>query len=369
MRCTPTELVAHDTVVRELLRPLLRYLAVPGATEIVVNRPQEVYLEVGAAWQRHIAPDLTRDLLMALATAIATYSEQDIGPHKPLLSAMLPDGERVQIILPPAVERGTLSFSIRRPSAWIKTLKEYEEEDFLTRYVWARPAAMDTRAADLDPLERQLMQYLDQRQLGAFIHAAVRAKKNIAVVGATGSGKTTLMKSICQSIPEDERLMTIEDVRELSLPHHGNRVHLLYAKGGQGVATVTPSELIAATLRMKPDRVLLAELRGAEAFDFLKLLTTGHSGSITSYHAESCALAAERYVLMCHEHEQARMYEAQTLKRLVALTLDVILHVVAHNRYDTDGQPTHKDRYVAEVHYDPIAKLVARFGDATVVRA
>jgi len=197
----------------------------------------------------------------------------------------------------------------------------------------------------------------------------VLAKKNIAVVGDTGSGKTTLMKSICQSIPEQERLITIEDVRELLLPQHGNRVHLLYAKGGHGTATVTPSELIASTLRMKPDRVLLAELRGGEAFDFLKLLTTGHSGSITSYHAESCALAAERFVFMCKEHEQAAAYDVPTLKRLVALTIDVILHVVARNHDDGAGRPLHKERYVAEVHYDPIAKLVARFGEATLVRA
>jgi len=369
MNCSPTDLLAHDTMVRELLRPLLTYLARPGVTEIVVNRPKEVYIELGATWQRHLAPDVTLDLLTSLATAIATSTEQSIGPHHPILSAMLPDGERVQIVLPPAVELGTISVSIRRPNAWIKSLDEYEAEGAFSRYVWARSAAMDDRACELDPVERQLVDYLTTRQLSWFIHAAVVAKKNIAVVGDTGSGKTTLMKSICQSIPQEERLITIEDVRELLLPQHGNRVHLLYAKGGQGTATVTPSELIASTLRMKPDRVLLAELRGGEAFDFLKLLTTGHSGSITSYHAESCALAAERYVFMCKEHEQAAAYDVPTLKRLVALTIDVILHVVAHNQYDDEGRPLKKERYVAEVHYDPIAKLVARFGEATLVRA
>jgi len=368
MNCIPTDLLAHDTMVRELLRPLLRYLALPGATEIVVNRPQEVYIEVGAAWQHHLTPDLTLDRLTALATAIATATEQEIGPHHPILSAMLPDGERVQIVLPPAVELGTISISIRRPSAWIKTLDEYDAEGAFSRYVWAKAATLDRRAAELDSIERQLVQYLTHRQLDLFIRAAVLAKKNIAVVGDTGSGKTTLMKSICQSVPEQERLITIEDVRELLLPQHGNRVHLLYAKGGQGTATVSPSQLIASTLRMKPDRVLLAELRGGEAFDFLKLLTTGHSGSITSYHAESCALAAERYVFMCKEHEQAATYDVPTLKRLVALTIDVILHVVAQNQYDEDGRPLRKDRYVAEVHYDPIAKLVARFEEATLVR-
>ena len=126
MNCIPSEVLAHDTMVRELLRPLLQYLAQPGATEIVINRPREVYIEVGAAWQHRRSPDLTLDQLTALATAIATATEQEIGPHHPILSAMLPDGERVQIVLPPAVEVGTVSISIRRPSAWIKTLEEYE---------------------------------------------------------------------------------------------------------------------------------------------------------------------------------------------------------------------------------------------------
>lgn len=373
MRFAPTEalapLLARDTMVRELLRPLLTFLAEPGATEVVINRPQEVFVEVGAAWTRYAVPTLTGEQLMALATAIATYTEQDIGPQTPMLSATLPDGERVQIVMPPAVEWGTCSFSIRKPSAGIKTLAEYDQDGAFSRYVWAHADQWKTRREELDRLDRELMEALEGRRLADFLQQAVVGKKNIAVVGETGSGKTTLMKSICQSIPVTERLLTIEDVRELLLPRHANRVHLLYAKGGQGVAHVTPSDLIAAAMRMKPDRVLLAELRGAEAFDFLKLLTTGHSGSVTSYHAESCALAAERYIFMCKEHEQAAIYDAPTLKRLVALTLDIILHVVAVPQYDGHSQPTQKTRYIAEVQYDPIAKLVARFGEATVVRA
>ena len=112
MPSMPSKDLAQDTMVRELLRPLLRFLSQPGATEIVINGPGAVYVEVGAAWTRCDAPDLTFDRLMALATAIATYTEQEIGPQTPMLSAMLPDGERVQIVLPPAVEVGTLSFSI-----------------------------------------------------------------------------------------------------------------------------------------------------------------------------------------------------------------------------------------------------------------
>jgi type IV secretion system protein VirB11 len=228
---------------------------------------------------------------------------------------------------------------------------------------------LEARMADVTPLDRRLIGFLQENRLKDFFRAAVLAKKNIAVVGDTGSGKTTLMKSVCQSIPTHERLITIEDVRELFLPLHDNRVHLLYSKGGQGVARITPADLIGANMRLKPNRVLLAELRGGEAFDFLKLLTTGHSGSLTSFHAESCALAAERFVLMCREHEQAAIYDADALKRLFALTIDIVVHVIADSIYDDSGNPVRKERYVTEVHYDPIAKLVARFGDATLHHA
>ena len=369
MRFEPVELLARDAMVRELMRPLAVFLLEDGATEVVVNRPGEIFVEIGPVWRRFEAPELSLDRLLALANAIATYTDQEIGPRRPILSAMLPAGERVQIVVPPAVEQDTVSLSIRRPSPSIRSLKAYENDGAFNRYVWARSAHLAQRREDLDRTELQLIEHLEHNRLHDFFLLAVGAKKNIAVVGNTGSGKTTLMKSVCQSIPPNERLITIEDVRELFLPRHDNRVHLLYSKGNQGVATVTPSDLIASNLRMKPDRVLLAELRGGEAFDFLKLLTTGHSGSITSYHAESCALAAERYVFMCKENEQAAIYDAPSLKRLVALTIDIIIHVVARVAYDTDGHATHKDRYVAEVHYDPIAKLAARFGEATLHHA
>ena len=368
MRFEPVSVLSRDTVVRELLRPLGAFLAEAGATEVVINRPGHVLVETGPNWVAHQAPQITLERCMALANAVATYTDQEVGPSKPILSAMLPDGERIQIVVPPAVESDSISISIRKPSPTIRSFTDYEKDGTFSRYVWARPAELDARRQDLGADDVELVHHLEANRLADFFKAAVLAKKNIAVVGDTGSGKTTLMKTVCQSIPLSERLITIEDVRELFLPRHDNRVHMLYSKGGQGVAQITPSDLIASSMRMKPDRVLLAELRGAEAFDFLKLLTTGHSGSITSFHAESCALAAERYVFMCKEHEQAAIYDAPALKRLVALTIDVIVHVVAKPAYE-GGVAVRKDRFVAEVHFDPIAKLLARFGDATLHHA
>jgi type IV secretion system protein VirB11 len=364
MHFAPTELLPQDAMVTELFRPLADYLAMPGVTEVVVNRPGEVFVETGPDWSRHDAPALSLERCRALANAIASYTAQRIDHQHPILSAQLPGGQRVQVIIPPAAERETVSITIRVPDSSIRTLAQYQAEGFFDHYVWPLPQHLDERARDLTAVQARLINCLQQNRLGEFLRLAAQSKQNIVFVGDTGCGKTSLMKAVCQHIPVDERLVTIEDVRELCLPLHANRVHLQYAKGKPGEATVTPAELIASTMRMKPDRVLLAELRGAEAFDFLKLLTTGHSGSISSFHAESCALAFERYVFMCKEHEHAGIYDATALKQLVTLTIDVIVHIRVERRPEDDGLPAQKKRYVSEIHFDPIAKLKARFREA-----
>jgi type IV secretion system protein VirB11 len=369
MHYAENELLAADAVVRELFRPLAPFMAIPGVTEIAINRPREVYTEAGPHWTRHAAPELSLSRCQSLANAIASYCDQRIDQGNPLLSARLPGTERIHIVLPPVAEPDTVSMTIRIPDPAPRSFDSYRRQGFFTRYQWARPALLDQRRAELDQLQQELVSHLESNRLAEFIRHAVRHKLNMVVVGDTGSGKTSLMKAACQYIPEDERLVTIEDVRELALPRHLNHVHLLYSKGTQGTACVTPADLIACTMRMKPDRVLLAELRGSEAFDFLKLLSTGHSGSLSTFHAESCALALERYVLMCKEHTHATIYDAEALKRLVALTIDVIIHIRAERIYADDGTPVRKERYVSEVSYDPLAKLAARFGGAAVHRA
>ncbi len=355
--------IGRDTSVRELLRPLEPYFAMDGVTEVVVNRPHEVMFERGAVWVCDTVSDLTYTRLWALVRAIATYTDQDVGPKTPILSAILPDGQRIQILVPPAVPPDTVSLSIRLPAQSIRALVDYQADGAFDRFLWAKPQVSAVDGGPLESSDATLMDRLRDRDLPGFFTAAIKARRNIAVVGDTGSGKTTLMKTLCQDIPATERLITIEDVRELSLPNHNNQVNLLYSKGEHGVAEVTPADLIAASMRMRPDRVLLAELRGSEAFDFLKLLTTGHSGSVTSYHAESCALAVERFVLMAKEHADAAIFDAVGLKRLVRLTIDIIVHMRAE--VSADGQT--KARYVSEIHFDPIAKMVDRLGGRALV--
>jgi len=365
------DVLPNDVAIRNYLRPLRRHLEAAGATELWINQPGELMMQVGPDTLAVPEPLLDYAALDALAQAVAVYSQQPgFGVEHPILSATLPDGERIQIVLPPAVEPGRVSITVRIPGTSLLGLDDYEAEGAFDSFVWARPG-LDTATAlqQLSAHDRRLAEQLLARDLRGFIVASVIGKKNIAVVGDTGSGKTTLMKSMCQHIPADERLITIEDVRELLLPRHANRVHLLYSKGGHGVARITPSDLIASCMRMTPSRVLPAELRGLEAWDFLKLLTTGHTGAITSFHAESCALAFERFMFMVKENPEAASLVPDEVKHLVRLTLDVVIHVRREVVHDRAGRPTGVRRFVDEVYFDPWLKDVARFGDHRVERA
>src|SRR6202021_3932191 len=146
----------------------------------------------------------------------------------------------------------------------------------------------------LDAVEQELTALLQRGDFEAFMRLAVRSRKNIVVSGPTGSGKTTWTKALIREIPSDERLVTIEDAKELVLDRHPNHVRLFYSKDDQGVARVTPRQLLASCLRMKPDRILLAELRSEEAFDYLRNVNSGHPGSIPSVHGARAEPALRR---------------------------------------------------------------------------
>ena len=157
---------------------------------------------------------------------------------------------------------------------------------------------------------------------------AVQLRRNIVVSGATGSGKTTFMKALVEHIPPEERLVTIEDARELFIGQP-NAVHLLYSKAGPGPARVTAKSCMEACLRMKPDRIILAELRGDEAFYFIRNCASGHPGSITSCHAGTTSQTWDQLALMVKASEEGAGLEFATIRRLLAMTIDLVVHVSA----------------------------------------
>jgi type IV secretion system protein VirB11 len=161
--------------------------------------------------------------------------------------------------------------------------------------------------------------------VAAFLRRAVRTRLNILVSGATGSGKTTLTRALIAEIDPRERLIAIEDAAELTLSNHANSVRLFYSKDGQGASRVTPKQLLAASLRLRPDRILLAELRGEEAYDYLRNVNSGHPGSITSVHASSAALAFEQLTLLVKESAAGREMKREDIHALLKQTVDVVV--------------------------------------------
>lgn len=333
------------TSVIEFLRPLREQLDRPGVLEVCVNRPGELLVESADGWRAVAAPDMTLERCLSLATAVATYGDQLINQERPLLSATLPGGERVQFAIPPAVARGTVSITVRKPSELIKGLDEFERDGLFERMV----AQADVQA--LPPsFERELMALMAGGRHADFLRLAVRQRQTIVVSGRTGSGKTTFMKGLVQEVGRDERLITIQDTAELTLPDHRNAVHLFYSKDAQGTARVTAKSLLEACLRMKPDRIFLAEVRGDECFHFVRLAASGHPGSITSVHAGSCALAFEQMALMIRESAAGGGLAMAEIKRLLSLVVDIVV------QFDRD----HRGRFVSEIHYVPRAQRLGR---------
>ena len=332
----PPALCAHSALdlTLEALRPLL---ADPEVTELCINRPREIFIETHAGWRCVAAPFADFDWCQRLAKLVANGTRQRVDESAPLLSASLPSGERVQIVLPPATTLGCVAITIRRPSGELWSLEELSRRGALHAVRPGIPLAEG---------EAELKRLHATGDYLAFLRLAVRNRCNILVSGPTGSGKTTWTKALIQEVPADERLVTIEDARELVLDRHPNHVRLYYSKDDQGLARVTPKQLLECCLRMRPDRILLAELRAEEAFDYLRNVNSGHPGSITSVHAASAELAFEQLVLLVKQSPGGGTLARRDIKRLLYLLVDVVIQC---------GLEQHR-RVIREIWYQPERK-------------
>jgi type IV secretion system protein VirB11 len=335
------EAPASTSALELTLRALRPLLSRSDVTELCINRPGVAFLETREGWQREAIPFADFDWCRRLAKLVANSTRQRIDEESPLLSASLPSGERVQIVLPPATSAGCVAISIRRPSDQVWSIEELAARGIF------RAARRATDA--LDETEVELARLLEARDYEAFMRRAVVSRKNILVSGPTGSGKTTWTKALIREIPSEERLITIEDAEELVLDRHPNHVRLFYSKDDQGLAHVTPKQLLESCLRMKPDRILLAELRAEEAFDYLRNVNSGHPGSITSVHAASAELAFEQLVLLVKQSRGGQELPRADIKQLLYLLVDVVIQF---------GVECHQ-RFVKEVWFEPARKRCA----------
>jgi type IV secretion system protein VirB11 len=276
------------------LKPLTPLLIMDGVTEICINRPKEIFVEKNSCFSRYDIEVLSCDHLESLAALVAEFNHQEISPEKPLLSATLPTGERVQFVLSPACEKNHVVCSIRRHQ-----MRDLEIDDYVKAGAFDE-ITENPLTQNNGFLDTELKALYKKREWVSFLKTAIKAKKNIIISGGTGTGKTTFLNACLKLIHQTERLITIEDTREVCV-NQPNSAHLIASKGQQGISKIRMQDLFECCLRLRPDRIFLSELWGEEAFAFLRAANSGHPGSLSTIHADTPQGAFEQLVFMMQQ--------------------------------------------------------------------
>lgn len=301
------------------LSPLKPFLDDREVVEISVNRPGQVYVErLGAAYmETHELPELTTAEIVNIGERVAASTNQFVSPANPILSAALPTGERIQIVLPPAApDGGTLS--IRK-----QVISNFSLEDYRDRGSFDQ---VTVAVGGLSETEQALIAQLSARDIYGFIRTAIVNRISILISGGTSSGKTTFLNACLKSVDPHERIITLEDTREL-FPPQKNAVHLLASRGDQGTASVTIQSLLEASLRMRPDRLFVGEVRGAEAFAFLRAINTGHPGSMSTVHADTPLGAYEQLAMMVMQSGLSAAYPKADLISYIQSVIPIVIQL------------------------------------------
>jgi type IV secretion system protein VirB11 len=305
--------------LQRALDPLSAFLSDPSVVEISVNRPGDVYIErLGADVMEHYEiPALTTAEIENIGERVAGATHQFISRANPILSAALPTGERIQIVLPPAAADGG-AISIRKQVTSDFTLEEYRDNGSLEK--------VSVAVGGLTDVEQALIEHLRGERIYEFIRSAIRQRVSILISGGTSTGKTTFLNACLKTIGPFERILTLEDTREL-FPPQKNAVHLLASRGDQGTAQVTIQSLLEASLRMRPDRLFVGEIRGSEAFAFLRAINTGHPGSMSTVHADTPLGAYEQLAMMVQQGGMSAGYSKQDLMSYIQMVIPIVIQL------------------------------------------
>ena len=280
-------------LILPFLRPIQHLILDPDISEIMVNGPERIFIEKAGHLQRIPDVGLTTESLIVAVKNIARRLGDDISESKPILDSRLPDGSRVAAVLPPCSIHG-VALTIRKFNSHKFKMNDLIERGTVT-----------------PQLARQLEQLVAQR-------------KNILICGGTGSGKTTLANILMEFIDDQERIVLIEDTAEIQI-HKENVLRFEARREQNGLPAVTIRDLLKATLRHRPDRIIVGEIRGGEAFDLLQLLNTGHSGTISTVHANSAAQGVSRFTTCVLQSGIAMPYQA--IKTNIAESLDIMIQI------------------------------------------
>lgn len=334
-----------------LLFPLKDFLEDELVSEILINKPEEVFIERQGELLPFAAPILTPQYLRRLFILIANENKQSLSQDSPILSGNLQDGSRVQLVIPPVAQFETLS--IRK-----FTIKELGFDEYASQCFFAATKTSSLNFSNShgliagsigfnpsNPKDSNLQTLYEEKNWQEFITQAIYQKKNIIISGGTSSGKTTFLNSCLAKIPLHERLITLEDTYEIQAPHK-NIVRLKALKTtGERVALTSMQDLVQASLRLRPDRLIMGEIRGQEIFDFVSACSTGHSGSLATLHANNPQIAFMRMAQLYKLNQVAGMSEADIYKVLNEV-IDIILQLEKR-----DGR-----RQLVEVYYKDALK-------------
>lgn len=341
--------MSNFAALETYLEPFKAVFNEDGVAEISVNVPGQAWIEKRGDMRCELIPALDIEHLKALGRLVAQSTEQMVSEERPLLSATLPNGYRIQVIFPPACESGTVCMSIRKGATELFTFDTYEKAGAFDQ------TAVEEQKDEHAPI---LQNYLSTGKIREFLSHAIKCKKNIIISGGTSTGKTTFTNAALLEIPTDERLITVEDAREVQLPFHKNRVHLLASKGGQGRAHVTTQDLIEACLRLRPDRIIVGELRGSEAFSFLRAINTGHPGSIATLHADTPAMALEQLKLMVMQAGLGM--PPSEIRSYILAVVDIVVQL----KRGAKGR-----RYISEIYYKNSINNQIKIAELTAANA
>jgi pilus assembly protein CpaF len=292
-------------LILPFLRPIEHLILDPDISEIMVNGPERIFIEKAGYLQAVPGVKLTHQSLMVAVKNIARRLGDDISEAKPILDSRLPDGSRVAAVLPPCSIHG-VALTIRKFNSHKFKMRDLIDVGSLT-----------------SELAGQLEEYVAQR-------------KNILICGGTSSGKTTLANVLTEFIPNHERVVLIEDTAEIQI-QKDNVLRFEARREQNGLPAVTIRDLLKATLRHRPDRIILGEIRGGEAFDLLQLLNTGHSGTLSTVHGNSAAQGISRFTTCVLQSGVEMPYRA--IKTNIADSLNIIIQM----------QRRPGSRYVSEV--------------------
>lgn len=275
------------------LRPIEHLIRDDSISEIMVNGPDRIFIEREGVLEQVADLAISERSLMVAIKNIARRLGDDISEAKPILDSRLPDGSRVAAVISPCSVHG-VTLTIRK-----FTSRHFTVEDLV------------------------LMGTLDG-ELAARLQSYVHDRKNILISGGTGTGKTTLLNALCRFIPDEERILLIEDTSEIQL-EKPNLVRLEARRAQSDLPAITIRDLLRASLRHRPDRIILGEIRGGEAFDLLQLLNTGHSGTLSTVHASSAVQALARFTSCVLQSGIELPYRA--IKSNIADSLNVLIQL------------------------------------------